>query len=1036
MIPIKLSIQGLYSYQDIQEIDFQRLIGANVFGIFGKVGSGKTSLLEAISFALYGETERLNSRDNRQYNMMNLKSKQLKIDFEFQAGSEQQIYKFVYEAKRHPKKHHEISAGERRMFVRQENEWRPIGNEKEDISILSKQILGLDYENFKRTIIIPQNQFREFLELSPTERTRMMNQLFKLEQYDLAGRVSKLSRINDDQLAELRGRLSPLETVTPEVIEQAKTDIATLSDAIAAKELAIKELEPEEHQLLQAQTQSLRLVTVRKELASLQTQEPIYQQLRRTIALYETCRLVFQADFVNLRRFQDKQNGLTTTIQQTNNELSKIASQLPGLQSIYEGTKLAYEGRHQLQQQIDELDTVQQIRTLQGSIELQNRNRRHVLTHFNEQKDKIDRAKSERQQHQAFVDTMLGQESQLEQLYQVENWFAIYKPLKKQADDLQGQLTEYETTVEQIKQRKNDALVGFPDEWNSFTLKTLPAHIDQALEQLKAIRRDREKTYRQAFVKQELLHYADSLADGVPCPLCGSEHHPEKHETLFVESEADLIRQEVQKSEIALNKVNQRIDDTTGLRLLIEGLAKELRGTLDNGKRLMQDRAKIVQELTEHEDKFVWRDFNKEQEDNLTEAIRHQSDQQKQFQDKQKIVRELSKEIEDVEAAQRTEEQKLNEIDKAIAGLGGQLKTAIDQLEHYRFAEVAEWDLRQITDLRDSLSQAYEQTKINFEAAENHKQEAEKVHVTLTGQLQQLTKQLSDLNVDIEEVEEHLSQNLIKHALTREEVEQVLQTNLDLDLEKQRVVDYNDKCTGLQKQIADLENNLTEHPFDPEALVSVQKELELLRSQKDALNKDWGKAGNVLATLERQWTEKQAYQKQHDELDLRRQDLKKMDELFRAQGFVNYVSSVYLKNLCESANERFFKLTNNQLKLELDDKNNFQVRDYLNGGETRSVKTLSGGQTFQAALSLALALSDNIQHLTRAKQNLFFLDEGFGTLDKDSLQTVFKTLKALRSENRVVGIISHVEELQQEVDTYIRAEATENGSRIVRSWDI
>ena len=160
-----------------------------------------------------------------------------------------------------------------------------------------------------------------------------------------------------------------------------------------------------------------------------------------------------------------------------------------------------------------------------------------------------------------------------------------------------------------------------------------------------------------------------------------------------------------------------------------------------------------------------------------------------------------------------------------------------------------------------------------------------------------------------------------------------------------------------------------------------------------------------------------------------------MDEMFRAQGFVNYVSSVYLKNLCESANERFFKLTNNQLRLELDDKNNFLVRDYLNSGEVRSVKTLSGGQTFQAALSLALALSDNIQHLTKAKQNLFFLDEGFGTLDKDSLQTVFKTLKALRSENRVVGIISHVEELQQEVDNFIRAESTENGSRIVRSWE-
>ena len=87
MIPIQLTIKGLYSYQEIQTIDFTKLTAAHLFGIFGTVGSGKSSILEAITFAIYGKTDRLNlSGDNRNYNMMNLKSDELLIDFVFETG--------------------------------------------------------------------------------------------------------------------------------------------------------------------------------------------------------------------------------------------------------------------------------------------------------------------------------------------------------------------------------------------------------------------------------------------------------------------------------------------------------------------------------------------------------------------------------------------------------------------------------------------------------------------------------------------------------------------------------------------------------------------------------------------------------------------------------------------------------------------------------------------------------------------------------------------------------------------------------------
>ena len=124
-------------------------------------------------------------------------------------------------------------------------------------------------------------------------------------------------------------------------------------------------------------------------------------------------------------------------------------------------------------------------------------------------------------------------------------------------------------------------------------------------------------------------------------------------------------------------------------------------------------------------------------------------------------------------------------------------------------------------------------------------------------------------------------------------------------------------------------------------------------------------------------------------------------------------------------------MTRQRLKLELDEDNDFVIRDYMNEGRTRSARTLSGGQVFQASLALALALTDSVRHLVGSNQNFFFLDEGFGSLDKESLRVVFETLKSLRDENRVVGLISHVEEMQQELPACLFVEnTTERGSVI------
>jgi len=193
MKPISLSLQGLYSYKEAVTIDFARLTSGGLFGIFGKVGSGKSSLLEAITFALYGETDRMNKTDKRGYNMMNLRSKSFEVDFRFEKGGE--TYRFTVALKRHGKKFEEVQTSERASYRLTQGEWVPLSGDQGQAEF----ILGLSYKNFRRTVIIPQGKFQEFLQLKDSERLEMLEEIFGLERFNLYGRVSRLKGVADRQ---------------------------------------------------------------------------------------------------------------------------------------------------------------------------------------------------------------------------------------------------------------------------------------------------------------------------------------------------------------------------------------------------------------------------------------------------------------------------------------------------------------------------------------------------------------------------------------------------------------------------------------------------------------------------------------------------------------------------------------------------------------------------------------------------------------------------------------------------------------------
>ena len=282
-----------------------------------------------------------------------------------------------------------------------------------------------------------------------------------------------------------------------------------------------------------------------------------------------------------------------------------------------------------------------------------------------------------------------------------------------------------------------------------------------------------------------------------------------------------------------------------------------------------------------------------------------------------------------------------------------------------------------------------------------------------------------------------INNELERFSYSKDEVKSIISVDVDIVSIRELIKQNRNVLSSIKGVITLLENQIDGKVFDQMEYENKKNILnEFIQNLRD-ITEAKGKKEARLTDSKNALTKKVALEKQFNHLNTRLNDLKTLKSLFSSNGFVDFMSIRYLHNIIELANIRFQKMTRQQYKLVLyGDNNELYIEDFLNGGKKRSLKSLGGGHTFQACLALALALSENIQKIASIDQQFFFLDEGFGTLDKNALQLVFETLKSLKNENRVVGLISHVEELQQEMDVFLKIENhLEKGTIITTSWN-
>lgn len=993
MIPLTLTIEGLYSYQERQTIDFTELASNGLFGILGGVGSGKSSILEAITYALYGETERLNSRDRRGYNMMNLKSDRLYVEFDFM-NHENNIFRATREIKRNSKDFEVVRPAIVQFYEQKGDGWIPLEHSN------AEEIIGLSYANFKRTIIIPQGQFKEFLELGPTDRTTMMKDIFQLHKYDLQYKASALNVENKTKLDQIEGRLMEFESVNVD-------DIKSKSDDLSQLEEEVNEIK-REHELINQRYQRLR--SLKDDFVSLQSyknsfseklrQQEFIIEKQKNIDIYERA----FAKFDRLLSDISRENKLLTQLMIEHSDESKYLSnnitKLEEKQKRLNEILPYYNVIPQKRNEEADLELIMQIIDFNSQIETYKVRTQKGEAMMEEVNSDLEKTLGEINRCEEIIKELSKHKFDSQLLLDIDGWYL-------QNDNITKLVAHHERALAEKQNELSTLLKEIED--NNIDIVNFEKIYDDAI--LTLNNREKEATeHKTNFeLQQKMADYANALHDGEACPLCGSKEHPHIAGVEDVSHHIKEMKEELAK--IKSEMLHQQNYRSRAQRM--SDRSKEFNTQINDAKTRLD--AEITK-LNDHKKLFIWTDFKPDDKASFDERKKQSISAEKEIASINKQISKFRKDESELRNNMIKYSKALDEFKRTEAELSTKIASNISYLKVLKFEDYKEHNIGDITKIIFALKEKNDSTERQYKILNSDITDIDKTIASQKTSVDSLLKRIKITKDIVSELTNDMESKLYSEGYESAKiVEDILSQKIDIAKERAVINKFTIEFETLKNQIKDLEDKLAKEEYDNSKFEEQEIAWHTSKHKLDESNNRMIKLKSDLERLNKLLAEKKELIKEQELLSKRADNLRIMTNLFKAQGFVQYVSSIYLAQLCDHANERFRRMTRNQLRLQINENNDFEIVDYLNEGRSRSVKTLSGGQAFQVSLSLALALAESVQTNAKADKNFFFIDEGFGTQDSDSVNIVFETLLNLNKENKIVGIISHVEELKERI---------------------
>lgn len=1064
MKPILLTMQAFGSYGEKTEIDFQK--GGDFFLISGDTGSGKSTIFDAMMFALYGEVSTNGSGKENELlsQFVDVRNDKPLVSLVFTAHQhgQEETYKITRTprhtrpAKRQGAKPQE--EGETAELLMPDGSQYP--GKLSDTNRKIEELVGLTADQFRKVVMIAQGEFMDFLRADSKAKTALLRDLLKTRYYDdLTGKLKDLAREKNKAAQTQRAKLSLIAGNA--VTEGLPEEDAQALKAAKGTVITAKELQPEQ---VDALVEVLSGVCARLQLqqGELARQQTSAQKDR------DECMKRIEAAQPLMQRFKELEDAEKTLqecaaqgdeIEKKRGLIGKIRDAWaiePKYQRMKDAQKALTDAQRELAAKQQELPQLKQTAADAAALHQQmEKAQQDATAHESEVKTKVKdalktfdaleeaekalrqaekadtKAKADAESAKKALDDFKKQEdawrTQEAELQGAEAAYEVCKQQNQQYRDLKKSLEDLHGNQKDVQEKARQA-AAVKDAYASATQKYQRAQNEY-------------DDYRLAFLNAQAGLLARELVSGKPCPVCGALEHP---------APCQLTQENQQLNREQLERRRKAADDAAKAQ---EEKAKES----ESAQVKLTERQKAAEEA---ERKLVENARNIRENVPMATAADVEAMLQAwlpELQSASKSVQTKVKALDDVRKNLEGAKAERDKLEKAAADAQETAKsTAVKKAEAektwnlhqeelsssaYRTREDA---VAQRTQAREAKQKAESAAS---QAAEKERQ-AQKAKTECRARIQQLDAEMPQKQANAEEFNQQYQQTMAEKSLDETQW-QALTANYDAeepDRLQKEVSDFDQRKSKAEGQCATAQNAIArrEKPNMEQlnaasaaaesALKEVSDALEAakhLHSDNAKVLKDLREGRDPLANAC-----KEANTAQH------LSDVMAGTESGNRMNLETFVQRNYMEKILRDANRRFRDMSNGQFELKLipvedagEGKNkglDLEVYSIVTG-KTRSVNTLSGGESFMAALSLALGMADQIQAATAAIHlDVMFIDEGFGSLSDNARNEAVNILKEMAGKQRQIGIISHVSELKDEIENQLIVKKDDRGSHI--SW--
>ncbi|MBC2181783.1 SMC family ATPase [Listeria sp. FSL L7-0233] len=1014
MRPIKLTMQAFGAYAKKEVIDFEKLGTEQIFVISGKTGAGKSTIFDAISFAIFGKA---NTFDRESFSMRShfaTDKEVTEVTLAFRLKDK------IYQISRIPQQEIAKQRGNGTTTSPQKAElYELIGDELKllassvrDVNTKMEELIQLNVDQFRQILMIPQGEFRELLVSDSKEKEVILQRLAHTVYYEkvenLLWEKQKEAEILVVEARKKVAELAELSLPGVAVVGKTTSEISVLqTEAIQQEQAILAELETELSIIRKQTSEAVEKVTLAKEqlidwqnldayraeVAKLEAEKDFYQAIEVRVEAAKRASNLRSQDALCIR-LKEQLEAAEQTEKQVALEAERVSGQFSHAKKQKE---ILVEKEVELESNKRTLFQLEEMEPKIIKLETVTVQKRRAELDWKEATDHLEKIVKSEQEIIAEIQLMearLGEVNQAE----IANLEAI------------NERTTIEASIEKKQELVNKRMKMAA--WNKQKQEA-----EQTLAKLLTEKMEIETTIKQEEIKQQQEQaaiLATHLHDGEACPVCGSVSHPELAE--FGEAAnleiLEAASAKLHEKQLAIDSVEKSISQ-------LEWQLSEWADIAD------VPLAEVEQTLAE----------NIQQAKNVTEQIEI-------LQAKIAQKETIQATLQTLKTNQNKAETAKNTIAVQVEQLHQQVQQATGKLSYLEQSIPADLRDKAVFDQRKKELNANIQAHIKqAEQVDAAFRQAEKATTQLESTLQSAQKTTLGAKEALQEQRE-----LFKAAMKQNDFssydayKQALMSVEELKSQEEQLADFERKRHLAISRQADLTEKLKDKQkpnIEQLEFVMHEKQQQLSQSEENTIKQREfvEKRKELIENYQNSIQTVEKAEANYADIGLLADSARGKNA--RRLTFERYILAMFLDTIIHRANHRLSKMTSGRFELQRKmEKAKGNVQSGLElevfdeyTGLTRHVKTLSGGESFKTSLALALSLAEVVQEMAGGiSLETMFIDEGFGTLDPESLEAAVECLLETQENGRLVGIISHVPELKERISARLEVTATNHGS--------